>query len=189
MRSWKLNVRPYAGTIGREFIFWTIMPVLTESMSSVSTLNGKLLLEWTGSISGPKSHRTKLVYASENDIWASCQANNTRQLRVALLEEWIQILQFKFWRLIRSMKGRCQAVIDARGHRNRYLTQKLESLLIFLTVSIPTQTYKMFNLNPVLISTLVTLEWFNVWIACCTHDIQVSLKISKKLIYYVSDPK
>ena len=42
------------------------------------------------------------------------------QLRQALLEEWDQIPEYKIRRLISSMRRRCQAVIEARGHHTRY---------------------------------------------------------------------
>ena len=38
----------------------------------------------------------------------------------ALLEEWDQIPQYKIRRLISSMRRRCQAVTEARGHHTRY---------------------------------------------------------------------
>ena len=53
---------------------------------------------------------------------SSCpvQPESVQDLRQALLEEWDQIPQNKIRRLISSMRRRCQAVIEARGHHTRY---------------------------------------------------------------------
>ena len=48
------------------------------------------------------------------------QPASVQELRQALLEEWDQIPQYKIRRLISSMRRRCQAVIEARGHHTRY---------------------------------------------------------------------
>ena len=48
------------------------------------------------------------------------QPASVQELRQALLEEWDQIPQYKIRRLINSMRRRCQAVIEARGHHTRY---------------------------------------------------------------------
>ena len=48
------------------------------------------------------------------------QSASVQELRQALLEEWDQIPQYKIRRLISSMRRRCQAVIEARGHHTRY---------------------------------------------------------------------
>ena len=48
------------------------------------------------------------------------QPASVQVLRQALLEEWDQIPQYKIRRLISSMRRRCQAVIEARGHHTRY---------------------------------------------------------------------
>ena len=44
------------------------------------------------------------------------QPASVQELRQALLEEWDQIPQYKIRRFISSMRRRCQAVIEARGH-------------------------------------------------------------------------
>ena len=43
-----------------------------------------------------------------------------QQLRVALLQEWQRLPQQQLQDTIRSMRRRCQAVIDARGGHTRY---------------------------------------------------------------------
>ena len=48
------------------------------------------------------------------------QPASVQELRQALLEEWDQIPQYKIRRLISSMRRRCQAVIEARGHHTRF---------------------------------------------------------------------
>ena len=48
------------------------------------------------------------------------QPASVQELRQALLEEWDQIPQYKIRRLISSMRRRCQAVTEARGHHTRY---------------------------------------------------------------------
>ena len=41
-------------------------------------------------------------------------------LRTSLQEEWARLPQQQLGRLIKSMRRRCQTVIDARGHHTRY---------------------------------------------------------------------
>ena len=48
------------------------------------------------------------------------QPATVRELREALIEEWAQLPQHKLRRLIRSMRRRCQAVINAHGHHTHY---------------------------------------------------------------------
>ena len=63
------------------------------------------------------------------------QPASEQELRQALLEEWDQIPQYKIRRLITSMRRRCQAVIEARGHHTRYIkvhkTSKFLEILDF----------------------------------------------------------
>ena len=56
---------------------------------------------------------------------SSCQVQpaTVRELREALIEEWAQLPQHKLRRLIRSMRRRCQAVINAHGHHTCYFTK------------------------------------------------------------------
>ena len=42
------------------------------------------------------------------------------ELHVAVVEEWNELPQNNFNRLVRSMRRRCQAVIDAHGGNTRY---------------------------------------------------------------------
>ena len=48
------------------------------------------------------------------------QPHDLPELRVAVVEEWNELPQNNFNRLVRSMRRRCQAVIDARGGNTRY---------------------------------------------------------------------
>ena len=48
------------------------------------------------------------------------QPRDLPELRVAVVEEWNELPQNNFNRLVRSMRRRCQAVIDARGGNTRY---------------------------------------------------------------------
>ena len=48
------------------------------------------------------------------------QPASVQELRQALLEEWDKIPQYKIRKLISSMRRRCQAVTEARGHHTRY---------------------------------------------------------------------
>ena len=45
---------------------------------------------------------------------------NRQQLAMALQEEWDKITQDQIQRLIRSMRRRCQATLDANGGHTRY---------------------------------------------------------------------
>ena len=45
---------------------------------------------------------------------------NREELSAALVEEWNQLPQIFFRRLIRSMQRRCRAVIQARGGHTTY---------------------------------------------------------------------
>lgn len=46
--------------------------------------------------------------------------NNVEELKLALMQEWANLPQAKIQRLIRSMRSRCQSVIDANGGPTRY---------------------------------------------------------------------
>ena len=48
------------------------------------------------------------------------QPRTLAQLEQALIEEWNNIPQQRITRLIQSMRRRCEAVINARGHHTRY---------------------------------------------------------------------
>ena len=48
------------------------------------------------------------------------QPASVQELRQTLLEEWDQIPQYKIRMLISSMRRRCQAVTEARGHHTHY---------------------------------------------------------------------
>ena len=48
------------------------------------------------------------------------QPRDLPELRVAVVEEWNELPQNNFNRLVRSMRRRCQVVIDARGGNTRY---------------------------------------------------------------------
>ena len=48
------------------------------------------------------------------------QPRDLPELRVTVVEEWNELTQNNFNRLVRSMRRRCQAVIDARGGNTRY---------------------------------------------------------------------
>ena len=48
------------------------------------------------------------------------QPRDLPELRVAVVEEWNELPQNNFNMLVRSMRRRCQAVIDARGGNTRY---------------------------------------------------------------------
>ena len=63
------------------------------------------------------------------------QPASVQELRQVLLEEWDQIPQYKIRRLISSMRRRCQAVIEARGHHTHAIkvhkTSKFLEILDF----------------------------------------------------------
>ena len=52
--------------------------------------------------------------------WDQLKRYDLPELRNAVVEEWNELPQNNFNRLVRSMRRRCQAVIDARGGNTRY---------------------------------------------------------------------
>ena len=61
------------------------------------------------------------IYANGRRLQARArQPRDLPELRVAVVEEWNELSQNNFNRLVRSMRRHCQAVIDARGGNTRY---------------------------------------------------------------------
>ena len=65
-------------------------------------------------------HVGNVLGVSQSVVSHPVQPASVQELRQALLEEWDQIPQYKIRRLISSMRRRCQAVIEARGHNTLY---------------------------------------------------------------------
>ena len=114
-------IRPYAGAVGENFILMddnarAHRARITDQYLEQATI---VRMEWPARSPdlNPIEHAWDMLQTavSSHPVQPSVQ-----ELRQALLEEWDQIPQYKIRRLISSMRRRCQAVIEARGHHTRY---------------------------------------------------------------------
>ena len=114
-------VRPYAGAVGENFI---LMDDNARAHSPASPINLEqattVRMEWPARSPdlNPIEHGWDMLQTAVSSH--PVQPASVQELRQALLEEWDQIPQYKIRRLISSMRRRCQAVIEARGHHTRY---------------------------------------------------------------------
>ena len=115
-------VRPYAGAVGENFILMddnarAHRARITDQYLEQVTI---VLMEWPARSPdlNPIEHAWDMLQTAVSS--RPVQPGSVQELRQALLEEWDQIPQYKIRRLISSMRRRCQAVIEARGHHTRY---------------------------------------------------------------------
>ena len=115
-------VRPYAGAVGENFILMddnarAHRARITDQYLEQATI---VRMEWPARSPdlNPIEHAWDMLQTAVSS--RPMQPASVQELRQALLEEWDQILQYKIRRLIGSMRRRCQAVIEARGHHTRY---------------------------------------------------------------------
>ena len=115
-------VRPYAGAVGENFILMddnarAHRAHITDQYLEQATI---VRMEWPAR--SPDLNPIEHAWDMLQTAVSSCpvQPASVQELRQALLEEWDQIPQYKIRRLISSMRRRCQAVIEARGHHTHY---------------------------------------------------------------------
>ena len=115
-------VRPYAGAVGENFILMddnarAHRARITDQYLEQATI---VRMEWPARSPdlNPIEHAWDMLQTAVSS--GPVQPASVQELRQALLEEWDQIPQYKIRRLISSMRRRCQAVIEARGHHTRY---------------------------------------------------------------------
>ena len=115
-------VRPYAGAVGENFILMddnarAHRARITDQYLEQATI---VRMEWPARSPylNPIEHAWDMLQTAVSS--RPVQPASVQELRQALLEEWDQIQQYKIRRLISSMRRRCQAVIEARGHHTRY---------------------------------------------------------------------
>ena len=115
-------VRPYAGAVGENFILMddnarAHRARITDQYLEQATI---VCMEWPARSPNlnPIEHAWDMLQTAVSS--RPVQPASVQELRQALLEEWDQIPQYKIRRLISSMRRRCQAVIEARGHHTRY---------------------------------------------------------------------
>ena len=113
-----LYVRPYAGAVGENFILMddnvrAHRARITDQYLEQATI---VRMEWPARSPdlNPIEHAWDMLQTAVSS--RPVQPASVQELRQALLEEWDQIPQYKIRRLISSMRRRCQAVIEARGH-------------------------------------------------------------------------
>ena len=113
-------VRPYAGAVGENFILMddnAHRARITDQYLKQATI---VSMEWPARSPdlNPIEHARDMLQTAVSS--RPVQPASSQEFRQALLEEWDQIPQYKIRRLISSMRRRCQAVIEARGHHTRY---------------------------------------------------------------------
>ena len=120
-------VRPYAGAIGDDFILMddNARPHRARVVTDYLETETIERMDWP-SLSpdlNPIEHAwDKLQQAvSARPVLP----RNREELSAALVEEWNQLPQIFFRRLIRSMQRRCRAVIQARGGHTTYCLHQI----------------------------------------------------------------
>ena len=115
-------VRPYADAVCENFILMddngrAHRARITDQYLEQATI---VRMEWPARSPdlNPIKHAWDMLQTADSS--RPVQPASVQELRQALLEEWDQIPQYKIRRLISSMRRRCQAVIEARGHHTRY---------------------------------------------------------------------
>ena len=115
-------VGPYAGAVGENFILMDDNACahrarITDQYLQQATI---VRIEWPAR--SPDLNPIEHAWDMLQTAVSSCpvQPASVQELRQALLEEWDLIPQYKIRMLISSMRRRCQAVIEARGHHTRY---------------------------------------------------------------------
>ena len=115
-------VHPYAGAVGENFILMddnagAHRARITDQYLEQATI---VCMEWPARSPdlNPIQHAWDMLQTAISS--RPVQPASVQELRQALLEEWDQIPQYKIRRLISSMRRRCQAVTEARGHHTHY---------------------------------------------------------------------
>ena len=115
-------VRPYAGAVGENLILMDDNACAHRARIIAQYLEQATIVrvEWPARSPdlNPIEHAWDMLQTAVSS--RPVQPASVQELRQALLEEWDQIPQYKIRRLISSMRRRCQAVIEARGHHTRY---------------------------------------------------------------------
>lgn len=115
-------VRPYAGAVGPEFILMDDNARPHRARVTDAYLERETIdrMDWPARSPdlNPIEHAWDML---QHAISArAIQPRTLQELQNALVEEWARIPQYKIRTLITSMRRRCRAVINARGHHTRY---------------------------------------------------------------------
>jgi len=115
-------VRPYAGAIGQDFILMDDNARPHGARITNQYLDAATIVRMDWPARSPDMNPIEHVWDMLQTAISArpVQPTTIAQLRLALLDEWAQLPQHKIRGLISSMQRRCQAVINARGHRTRY---------------------------------------------------------------------
>ena len=115
-------VRPYAGAVGENFILMDDNACAHRARITDQYLEQATIVRMEWPARSPDLNPIEHVWDMLQTAVSSrpVQPASVQELRQALLEEWDQFPQYKIRRLISSMRRRCQAVIEARGHHTRY---------------------------------------------------------------------
>ena len=115
-------VRPYAGAVGENIILMDDNARAHRARITDQYLEQATIVHMERPARSPDLNPIEHAWDMLQTAVSSCpvQPASVQELRQALLEEWDQIPQYKIRRLISSMRRRCQAVIEARGHHTRY---------------------------------------------------------------------
>ena len=114
-------VRPYAGAVGENFILMDDNARAHRDASPINISNKpQSSVEWPARSPdlNPIEHAWDMLQTAVSS--RPVQPASVQELRQALLEEWDQIPLYEIRRLISSMRGRCQAVNESRGHHTRH---------------------------------------------------------------------
>ena len=115
-------VRPYAGAVGENFILMDDNARAHRARITDQYLEQATIVRMVWPARSPDLNPIEHAWDMLQTAVSSgpVQSASVQELRQAPLEEWDQIPQCKIRRLISSMRRRCQAVIEARGHHTRY---------------------------------------------------------------------
>ena len=108
-------VRPYAGAVGENFILMDDNARAHRARITDQYLEQATIVRID---LNPIKHAWDMLQTAVSS--RPVQPASVQELTQPLLEEWDQIPQYKIRRLISSMRRRCQAVIEPRGHHTRY---------------------------------------------------------------------
>ena len=115
-------VCPYAGAVGENFILMDDNAHAHRARIIDHYLEKATIVRMERPARSPDLNPIEHAWDMLQTAVSSCpvQPSSVQELRQALLENWDQIPQCKIRRLISSMRRRCQAVIEARGHHTCY---------------------------------------------------------------------
>ena len=117
-----VHVRPYAGAIGPDFILKDDNARAHRACITNQYLEQAAIvrLDWPARSPdlNPIEHAWDMLQKAISSH--QVQPATVWELREALIEEWAQLPQHKLYRVIGSMRRRCQAVINAQGNHTCY---------------------------------------------------------------------